>query len=287
MTNTARVIIYYFSQTRATEKLSQKIAEGLISSGMEVIFRPILSDTTPDIKDFDIIGIGCPVYVFRPPFPVTDFIKSLPDMRKKYFFTYISFGTNPGACGNRIRTAMKKKHAVDLGCLATRGEDYFIGYLRKGYLFSPGYPGDFGLQTAAEFGLQIAHRFKNGYPGPEPYDPPTHFIYAMERFSFNRLHAKLFLSKAFRVSRECDGCGICIKKCPVGNLTGDKNKRPVWGNRCILCATCEFTCPQDAIRSPYDWAIMAPFLNYNIRKAKSENTPYAKVKFGKARMVRL
>lgn len=281
----SKVICCIFSQTGSTHKVSERIAEALRSSGREVVFHKIGADALADFKDFDVIGIGCPVYAFRPPFPVMDFIKSLPDLKNKYFFTFITYGTNPGACGNRIRKAMRKKHAIDTGYLATRGEDNFIAYLRKGYLFSPGYPGAFELQTATEFGMQVVHRIEYGFPAAEPYDPPTNFVYALERFTVNRLHTKLLLSKSFSVSKDCDGCGICIKKCPVGNLTGGKNKRPVYGNKCILCATCEFKCPRDAIRSPYEWGIMKPFLNYNIRHALKKYTPYAKVRFENARLV--
>lgn len=283
----SRVICCVFSQSGSTHKVSEIIAEGIRSSGREVVFHRIGAEAPADINDFDVIGIGCPVYAFRPPFHVSDFIKSLPDLKNKYFFTFITYGTNPGACGNMIRKAMLKKHAMDAGYLATRGEDYFIGYLRKGYLFSPGYPGAFELQTAAEFGMQVIHRIEYGFPSVEPYDPPTEFIYAMERFTINRFNTKFLLSKSFRVSKDCDGCGICIKKCPVGNLSMGKNNRPEYDNKCILCATCEFKCPRDAIRSPYDWGIIKSFFNYNIRHAIKKYTPYSKVKFENARLVRV
>lgn len=283
--NPIKVLISTFSQTGTTMKVAGKISEGLMSSGMTVTFHSITNDPPPDIQQFDAIGIGCPVYVFRPPFPVLDYLKSMPDLKKKWFFTFVMYGTNPGAGGNIIRQHMKSKHAIDAGYLSTRGADYFIGYLRRGYLFSSGYPGDFELQTATEFGVKVAHRINNGHPAPEPYDPPTHFMYAIERASMNRMNARIYLSRSFRVGKECDGCGICIRKCPVHNLTEGKDKRPVWGNNCILCATCEYKCPQDAIRSPYDWAMNAPFLNYNVKKAMNDHTPFARVKFEKGRTI--
>src|SRR5512138_1901006 len=226
--NPVKILICTFSQTGSTDKVAARIAEGLTSSGMNVTFHSIMKPFLPDFNNFDVIGIGSPVYAFRPPFPVTDFVKALPDLRKKHFFVFIQYGSNPGAAGNMLRKQFRKKHAIDAGYLSTRGEDHFISYLRRGYLLSPGYPGEFELQTATEFGVRIAHRINNGYPAPEPYDPSTHPVYAIERASISRLNTKLYLARLFKVNKNCDGCGICIKKCPVNNLKEGKSKRPVW-----------------------------------------------------------
>jgi ferredoxin/flavodoxin len=282
--NKVSVLICTFSQTGTTDKVARKIGEGLNLSGIEVSFHAILDKRQPDYGNFDVIGIGYPVYAFRAPFPVNDFVRSMPDMAKKFFFTFVQYGTDPGDAGNSIRKLLRQKHAIDAGYLLTRGADYFIGYLRKGYMFSAGFPGEGELQTAVEFGMSIAHRVHHGFPAPEPYDPPTKLLYAFERFSLNRFSTKLYLARSFKAGKECDGCGICIKKCPLDNITAGKDKRPVWGRNCMLCATCELKCPKDAIRSPYDWAMNTPFFELNIKKALKAHMPVTRVKFEKSRI---
>ena len=47
-------------------------------------------------------------------------------------------------------------------------------------------------------------------------------------------------------------------------FTSIKNGIPQWGRNCLFCLYCEMKCPKDAIKSPVDWLIMAPFMNYNI-----------------------
>jgi ferredoxin len=284
---TLRILIVTFSQTGSTLKVAEHITEGLKTSGAEITNCRLMDGNIPDIRDYDVIGIGTPVYIFRPPFTVTDYVKSLPDLDGKSFFTFVLCGTFPGACGNQIRDLMTKKHARDLGYLLTRGADYFIGYIKRGYLFSPDSPGQLDLKAAANFGELIAERLKSGVYETEQSDPHTHFIYAVERFTTNRLNTKLLYSRFFSASKKCDACGICVKKCPVQNISLKGKEKPIWRNECILCATCQLVCPKDAISSPFDWRIFSPFMDYNIRKAKRENIPWVKVGHEKGKTIRV
>lgn len=52
--------------------------------------------------------------------------------------------------------------------------------------------------------------------------------------------------------RRCDGCGECVRACPMGawGLVEDKAAllRP---EDCLYCAACEDSCPKSAIALPY------------------------------------
>ena len=49
----------------------------------------------------------------------------------------------------------------------------------------------------------------------------------------------------YRIDPElCKGCGLCLKKCPVDCITGDKKKpHTIDMERCIKCGTCLEVCP--------------------------------------------
>jgi len=283
-----KILIAIFSQTGTTLRVAEEISDGLrAASGCEIIFHTIHSLPVPSPAEFDVIGIGTPVYMFRPPFPVKDFINSLTDLKGKSFFTFVQYGSAPGACGNWIRKQMQKKHARDIGYLLTRGSDYFIGYIKRGYLFSADSPNQHELNKAHNFGQLLIRRLGSKIEETEKFDPATHPVYAIERFTTNRLYTKLLYSRFFKADERCDACGICIKKCPVKNIKPGMKKHPVWNSNCILCGTCEMVCPKDAVSSPFDWLIFAPFMAFNINKAKREKTPYVRVAHGDGKTVRI
>ncbi len=50
----------------------------------------------------------------------------------------------------------------------------------------------------------------------------------------------------FTVSENCNGCGLCAKKCPLSNISMNDDK-PVWGSHCAFCSRCYHQCPRHAI----------------------------------------
>lgn len=281
----AKVLIATFSQTGSTRKVADQIAKGLLYSNWEITHFNISDNDLPDIDEYDIVGIGTPTYFFRPPFIVKDFIQNLNGLENKSFFVFILHGTHQGDCGNWIRRKLKAKGSKDLGYLSSFGKDYWLGYIKRGVMFSPDSPTEAELSSAEEFGKRIVTRFTDPDPDVEPFDPPTPIMYGIERMLVARPYAKFMYSKTFRADSNCDNCGICIKKCPVNNITEMKNGKLKWHSKCILCASCELSCPKDAIHSAFDWMIFAPFMTYNISRSKNKKIPYVNVKHKKGNTI--
>lgn len=278
-----KVLIATFSQHGSTRKIAEQIGKGLTSSEFEVTHTPITRDGVPDISDYDIIGIGSPSYFFSPPFIVQDFIRQLKGLENKYSFVFITYGTIQGNAGNQILSKLQEKGTLNLGYYKSRGADYWMGYIRRGYLFSPDSPNVLELSTAENFGKIMAARYTDNILVPAKFDPPVPWMYRIEKMLVARPLAKIY-SKMFTADKNCNNCGICIKNCPVGNIT-QTNGKIDWHSDCILCMNCELSCPKDAIHSAFDMKIFAPFMNYNIKHAMNRNTPYLKVNHKNGRTV--
>ena len=52
--------------------------------------------------------------------------------------------------------------------------------------------------------------------------------------------------RSFRSDEKCNGCGICARVCPVGNIKMS-DKKPVWQHHCENCIACYVWCPKEAI----------------------------------------
>ena len=110
-------------------------------------------------------------------------------------------------------------------------------------------------------------------PPPAPPDPHPGLIYALERAAFSPWLVRAVYSRVFRAdSALCTRCGRCARVCPSRNIAWEKGERPTWERNCAGCFACVEACPESAIRSALDWALLRPFLAYNVRHAARDSS---------------
>ena len=266
-----KALIAYLSQGGSTKKIADQVAIGLSDDGFMVDTYDVSAGLQTDLRSFDLLGIGTPTYVFRPPFNVMDFLRSLPPLSGKPFFVFLLYGTIPGTAGNIVRRKLARKGGREVGYRKFKGPDYFIGYLQRGVLFSPDNPTNEELQVAREFGRSVATFASGGGYAKPPRDSPPTVVHTFERIVTMRFLLSQFYSRFFKANQErCSSCGICVENCPQGNISLDDNGKPIWGRDCMGCFYCELRCPEDAITSPMDWPLFEPFMAYNIWHSKRD-----------------
>ena len=272
-----KVLIATFSQSGATKKVAYRIANGLASEGCQVTHHKINGDRPPGLAGFDLIGIGTPTYFFTAPLLVKEFVNNLYGLESKSTFVFTTQGTHRGNCGNWLINKLRRKGAENLGYFHCFGADYWLGYLKRGTLFSPDSPDEVELAHSERFGKKLFFQLKkNQFDRGKP-DKATPFIYSLERMVLTRPFIKYFYSQAFYADRKCTHCGECIRKCPVRNIAEKSNGKLKWETNCMMCCTCELCCPENAIHSAADWILFAPFMKYNIRSSKKKGIPFTKV----------
>ncbi|MDC7234790.1 MAG: EFR1 family ferrodoxin [Spirochaetales bacterium] len=273
----AKILLAVFSQSGATISVAGRIEAGLKSSGHSVHTIPIEKGSLSELNEYDAVGIGTPVFFYRLPFLVSDFIRNLPLLKGKSAFWFCTYGTVPGKSFRQIHRLLSGKEAVVLDGFSCRGADYWYGYTKRGYLFNPESPTEEELFSAGVFSSEISRALENQvHSSPVPPDK-TPLAYAVERMSMSRFNVQTFYSRTFRSKRVlCRECRSCVTACPNQNITFVK-ERPRWGTACIMCQKCAQSCPEGAIRSVADGLMFAPIMNFNIHDAKKRGIPYVHV----------
>ena len=264
-----KCLIVYFSQTGATARTGERIAAGLHASGFEVKECNIKDEKPPDVHGYDMLGIGSPVYAFKPPLNVCDYVGSLPDLEGKPAFVFLTHGTHRFNAADCIRRELVRKKAKEVGYFHCRGADFALGYLKLGYLFSPDHPS--AKELAEAFGREIATRVQGSQKLTAPLEAAPPLIYRLERLTYSRWLSSWVQSRLFKLdAQKCNACGLYEARCPVRNITEDKSGHPVWGRNCLLCLTCEMECPEEAILSLQSSSVARLFMKYNVRKASQD-----------------
>jgi len=264
-------LIAYFSLGGTTAKVAAAIAAGLQSEGLRVDLQDVRENPTIDIDSYAVIGIGSPTYYFRPPFNILDFIAALPDLQQLPAFQFVLHGTYIGGASNILHQALMEKGARHIGSFTCRGADYFLGYLKQGFLFSPDHPTHDELEEAQIFGREVVRRLSRPAGIPYQAHPSLGLIYQLERFMTNRFFTEQMLSRFFQVDPDaCTSCGLCVEGCPTTNIHLGQDGVPVWGRDCLLCLNCEASCPEDAISSLVTSRMMRPFMRYNVNHAAAD-----------------
>jgi flavodoxin/Pyruvate/2-oxoacid:ferredoxin oxidoreductase delta subunit len=267
----AKCLMVYFSQTGATARAGERIAAGLRASGFEVEACNLKDRKPPEVRDYDLLGIGAPVYAFAPPLNVSDYVNGLPRLDGKPAFVFVTYGTFRFNAADRIRRPLARKGAKEVGLFHCRGADFYLGYLKLGHLFSPDHPTAGELAAAEGFGREVAARVKEGRESIAPRETAPPLIYRIERLSFSRWMSAWVHTRFFKLDvQKCNMCGLCAARCPVGNVTESEAGYPVWGRNCLLCLTCEMECPEEAIASLQNSWAFRPFMKHNVRKASED-----------------
>ena len=73
-----KVLIIHFSQTGNTAKVAEYIRNGIIEEGGQCELKTLDQVDMGSLTSYDLVGLGCPVFYYQPPFHVLDFMAGLP-----------------------------------------------------------------------------------------------------------------------------------------------------------------------------------------------------------------
>ena len=227
--------IFYFSGTGNTLWSAKTIA-AQIDGECELITIGIEAQKETITVEADAVVLLFPAYAYGPPLIVSSFVKKAV-FKTPYIAVFTTFGTSPGGCLADVCRKLKSKNipAVYFGRIPSV-ENYsaIFGEQKEATIQKR-----LTMQkdATADAAMSVMRRRTNRI---NTFRPFSAFVWLL--FS---LGVKFFY-KWYRVTADCNGCGICKKLCPVSAITMC-NGRPVFSCKCEHCQGCLHWCPRRAI----------------------------------------
>lgn len=240
--------IYYFSGTGNSYNVASTISEKLNAKMI-----PIIQFMNEDVisSEAEVIGLVFPIYDFKAPEIVNDFIRKLSTPADTYFFAICTYGVKP------LKT-MKKLEKVfsSVDKKLSAGFTVQMPHNGLGYSSIPVEKQQKMLRVFEKKSDVIVEVIKSSKD--DVIEKSSVIDYIVLCGIFVRLFPMIFPmlkqallkgwnSLGFYADVSCNRCGVCSNVCPVNNISLVDGK-PCWGDHCLSCFACFHWCPQQSIQ---------------------------------------
>ena len=232
-------MILFFSGTGNSNYVAKRIADALGDEIVNLNARIKASDSS-SIETGERVIIVTPTYAWRIPRVVRDWLLKTELRGAKQVWFVMTCGSEIGNADKYNRELCTEKGLSCMGTAQTVMPENYIA------MFSAP-QADKARQIVAKAKPDIDRAIAAIQAG-ECFAPTRNNLY--DRFMsgpVNPIFYKCFVkANAFTASSACIGCGQCVKRCPMNNVTL-KDGKPVWGRNCTHCMACICYCPKEAI----------------------------------------
>ncbi|MDD2586964.1 MAG: flavodoxin family protein [Syntrophomonadaceae bacterium] len=154
-----RCLMIYYSQSGTTQKVAEHICKGLKSTGYQVDLCNLETEKAPDTTQYDLLGIGSPVYFFNPVSDIKRYINRLPQLNGMPAFVFGAYGTDYGKAPEKLAQLLATKGAKNAGSCYCRNANFIIGYIKAGEVLGLDHIKPEELNKAETFGSAIGNIF--------------------------------------------------------------------------------------------------------------------------------
>jgi flavodoxin/ferredoxin len=260
-----KVLIIYFSQTGATEKIARMIREGILRDGNECEIIRIEEAITKDLNHFDIVGFGCPTFFYREPVNVKNFIEGIERQDGKHCFIFCTHGSIMGNTLFHLDDELSRRGFVVIGSFDSYSDSSIQFYPK--IMHTAGHPDEIELQEAIKFGEGMGSRsmrIRNGELKKPRFEliEDTWWARSSRRLTLENLRE---FSPVFKIDVDrCTRCLECQKNCPADAIDIEAHPPVIQKEGCIFCWLCEKLCPAGAIEA--DWSKARESSKSNLKK---------------------
>ena len=232
-------MILYFSGTGNSKYVAKRITDALGDEILNLNDRIKSGDTSP-IETGERVIIVTPTYAWRIPHVVRDWLRKTELRGAKQVWFVMTCGSEIGNADKYNRELCAEKAISCMGTAQIVMPENYIA------MFSAP-QADEARQIVAKAEPSI-DRAIAAIQRNQPFAPTRNKLYdRLMSGPANPIFYKFFVkANAFTASGACIGCGQCVKRCPMNNVT-IKDGKPVWGRNCTHCMACICYCPVSAI----------------------------------------
>lgn len=245
-----KISVQYYSGAGNTEFLAKKIAESFRENSFSVHINRITKNSIENIRDdFNILGIGFPIYFREAPELVYDLLKNLNGKGRPIFF----FASKGLYSGNATKNIMNFSidhdfQPVESVELFMPGTDFLILFARKNSVLENLLKSIHSRNIDKKID-NFRKRVQNLSPTKIPLKKwytffDDYIVKKIETIYDN--HHRDCIEKFYSKPDACIECMKCIKECPRNNITFDEYIR--FGMSCDVCFRCINHCPVESIQ---------------------------------------
>lgn len=269
-----KILLIYYTGTYNTRFLSNKIKERFILDNHEVELVEFNKDApTIDASNYDLIGLGYPIYGFNSPKPFNQYLKSNIKFKKgQKYFIYKNSGETFSLNNASSRTIknLGRKRKIKLV-----GEYHFVLPYNIHFPFEENF-----IKEILQYNEKLLDIL----------------IYNLKQYNIKIINSNIFYDIAsFFISiqkvggpinsffykvdnNKCIKCMKCINECPSKNIYIDKKNKIKFHHDCYMCMRCSFYCPANAINIGFlnSWKVSNYYNLYALDKDKKLVAPYIK-----------
>ena len=231
----------YLSGTGNTRHCTQKLVSLLDDTA--TCFPLEAPQITHAISKQNTIILGYPTQFSNAPFMVRDFIRKNRRLwNGKSVFCVNTMGLFSGDGTGCTARLLKKYGAQILGGVQIKMPDSVCDskLLKK----SPEENRQI-VKCADRRIEQIAKQIKQGQYPQEGLSAFSHIkgLFGQRLWFYRKTSG---CTDKLKISSACNGCGLCSRNCPMGNIEIENN-RAISGKQCTMCYRCTSLCPEKAI----------------------------------------
>jgi flavodoxin/NAD-dependent dihydropyrimidine dehydrogenase PreA subunit len=264
-----KALIIHFSQTGNTRRIAECIHQGILDAGGACDLQSMRDVETGIVSHYDLVGIGAPVFYYKEPFNVMDFITALPDLDGQPWLVFCTHGNVIGNFFPSITEELRKRGAQIIGYHNTYADITVTFYPKHSY--TSGHPDIHDLESAKSFGVKICKLAEKVYSQQQDtiYEsfPISSEEWIEDSHRLTREALKANLPKLTLNMDTCIRCGECEEECPVQGIDVGADP-PRIQDPCIYCFRCVNVCSTLSIQG--DWEPLVRMAPANYKRYRDE-----------------